>query len=141
MRGGLPAVKRRPRELDARRGSPERATCGRAHERGAVERPREGAGQLDRRGRRPCCETVANITVSVPDDVYNVARIREAEAHTSVSALVRDYLIRIASQGTEFERLLAQQESILNRVHERGAAYSATQRMTRDEVHDRDALR
>ncbi len=77
----------------------------------------------------------------MPDEVYHAAKVRAAEAQTSVSALVREYLIRIASQGAEFERLLAEQESILNRVHERGAPYSASTRMTRDEVHDRDALR
>jgi len=38
------------------------------------------------------CHTVANITVSVPDDVYRAARIRAAEQGSSVSALVAEYL-------------------------------------------------
>ena len=97
--------------------------------------------RLDEKKRSTYCVNVANITVTVPDDVYDAARIRAAEARTSVSALVREYLIRIATQGSEFERLLEQQESILNRIHERGSGYSAAERLTRDEVHDRDALR
>jgi plasmid stability protein len=84
---------------------------------------------------------VANITVSVPDDVYHAARIKAAEQRTSVSALVREYLVRIAAQGTEFERLLALQKETIRKIHERGGGFSASERMTRDEVHDRDALR
>ena len=87
------------------------------------------------------CETVANITVSVPDDVYRAVRISAAERQTSVSALVRAYLIRIVAQGSEFERLLALQEETIRQIHERGGGFSASERMTRDEVHDRDALR
>jgi plasmid stability protein len=84
---------------------------------------------------------VANITVTVPDEVYDAARLRAAEARTSVSALVRDYLIRVAAQGSEFERLAALESTTLTRISERRAGYSASKRMTRDEVHDRDALR
>jgi plasmid stability protein len=84
---------------------------------------------------------VANITVSVPDDVYNAARIRAAEARTSVSALVREYLTRIAAQGSEFERMVAEQNAIITRVHERGGGFSASSRLSRDDIHDRDALR
>jgi hypothetical protein len=84
---------------------------------------------------------VANITVTVPDDVYDAARLRAAEARTSVSALVREYLIRIAAQGSEFERLNSLQNTTLMQIRERRAGYAAAQRLTRDEVHDRDALR
>ncbi len=84
---------------------------------------------------------MANITVSVPAEVYDAARLRAAEARTSVSALVRDYLIRVASQGSEFERLSALQAETLTQIRERRAGYSAAKRLTRDEKHDRDALR
>ncbi len=84
---------------------------------------------------------MANITVSVPDDVYDAARIRAAESRTSVSALVREYLITIAAQGSVYDRLLQEQEAILTRIQERGAGYSAATRLSRDDVHDRDALR
>lgn len=73
--------------------------------------------------------------------MYDAARLRAAEARTSVSALVREYLIRIAAQGSEFERLTILQNNTLAQIHERRAGYSASGRLTRDEVHDRDALR
>ena len=87
------------------------------------------------------CVTVANITVSVPDDVYDAARIKAAEARTSVSALVREYLIRIVAQGSEFRRLVDLQEEILDGTQTRASGISASKRMTRGAVHDRDALR
>lgn len=77
----------------------------------------------------------------MPDDVYDAARRRAAEARTSVSALVREYLVRIASQGSVYEGLLSDQEEVLRRVHERATGYSAHDRMNRSDVHDRDALR
>ena len=78
-----------------------------------------------------------NITVSVPDNVYRRARIRAAEKGTSVSALVRDQLEKIAVEDSEFERLKRLQDQVIDSIHE----FSAADRMSRDEVHDRDALR
>ena len=78
-----------------------------------------------------------NITVSVPDDVYRRARIRAAEKGTSVSALVRDQLEKIAVEDSEFERLKRLQDQVIDSIHD----FSAADRMSRDEVHDRDALR
>ncbi len=46
-----------------------------------------------------------NITVSVDEETYRKARIKAAELDTSVSALVRDYLAKLAGQESEFERL------------------------------------
>jgi hypothetical protein len=87
------------------------------------------------------CEFVANITVSVSDDVYDAARIKAAEARTSVSALVRDYLIRLAAQGSEFRRLVDLQEEILDGIQTTATGLTASQRLSRSAVHDRDALR
>ncbi len=44
---------------------------------------------------------MSNITLSVPDDVLDDARVYAAENKTSVNALVRDYL---ASLGTRRQR-------------------------------------
>lgn len=87
------------------------------------------------------CESVANITVSVPDDVYDAARIKAAEARTSVSALVRNYLIRLAAHGSEFRRLVDLQEEILDGLQTTATGLTASQRLSRSAVHDRDALR
>ena len=84
---------------------------------------------------------MAKITVTVPDDVYEAARLRAAEAHTTVSALSRDYLIRVAAQGSTYERLLFEREVLLTQIDERSARYDAGQRLARDDAHDRDAPR
>jgi hypothetical protein len=82
---------------------------------------------------------VKNITVSVPDDVYRVARITAAERGTSVSALVAAYL-RSVSNGEgedEFERLLRKQQELLARVP---LGFRASDRLSREELYE-DALR
>ncbi len=77
-----------------------------------------------------------NITVSVADDVYRNARIRAAERNTSVSALVADFLRSLGDSQSEFERLKALQADVMTEIER----FSAEDRLSRDEVHDR-ALR
>lgn len=79
---------------------------------------------------------MANITVTVPDDVYRAARIRAAEQGSSVSALVGAYLRSLADHDAEFARLEAQQREVQARI----GAFRAADRLSRDELHDR-ALR
>jgi plasmid stability protein len=76
---------------------------------------------------------VPNITVSVPEDVYRAARVRAAEQGDSVSALVADYLRSLSERDTEFARLEAQQRSVQATI----ARFSARDRLTRDELHER----
>jgi plasmid stability protein len=80
---------------------------------------------------------VKNITVSVPDEVYRRARIQAAATGTSVSALVRDHLEKLASAETGFERLKRLQDEVIDSIPD----FSGANRLSRDEVHDRDALR
>ena len=77
-----------------------------------------------------------NITVSVPDEVYRAARIRAAEEGLSVSAMVAAYLRSVAGVDPEFARLEAQQHRIQAEI----AHFRASDRLGRDELHDR-ALR
>lgn len=79
---------------------------------------------------------MANITVSLPEDVYRRARIRAAEQNTSVSAMVRQFLIEAGTAETDFERRRRLQDQVLATL----SGFSARDRLTRDEVHDR-ALR
>ena len=76
---------------------------------------------------------MANITVSIPEDVYRAARIRAAERGSSVSALVAEYLTSLSQREAEFERLEAQQR----RVQAGIKRFSARNRLSRDEVHAR----
>lgn len=74
-----------------------------------------------------------NITVSVPDDVYRMARIRAAERGSSVSALVADYLRSLSERELEFSRLEAQQRRVQKQIRR----FRAGDRLGRDEVHAR----
>ncbi len=76
-----------------------------------------------------------NITLAVPDDVYRAARIRAAEEGRSVSALVADYLRSLSDRGAEFARLEDQQRRIQAQITQ----FRASDRLSRDEVHDRAA--
>jgi len=78
-----------------------------------------------------------NITVSVDAEVYRRARVRAAELETSVSAVVRGFLNEFAGEESDFERRKKLQDRTLATVR----AFRAGQRITRNEVHDRDALR
>lgn len=77
-----------------------------------------------------------NITVSVPDEVYLRAKIKAAERSTSVSAMVRLYLVELSQEDSEFDRLLRLQNEVVNSI----AAFEASSRLSRDELY-RDALR
>jgi hypothetical protein len=76
---------------------------------------------------------VKNITLAVPDDVYRAARIRAAEEGRSISALVADYLRSLSGRGVEFARLEDQQRRIQDEI----TGFRASDRLARDEVHDR----
>ena len=74
-----------------------------------------------------------NITVSVPDEVYREARIRAAEAGTSVSALVTGYLLSLSRQEAEFARLADQQRRIVSGIER----FRASDRLRREDLHGR----
>jgi plasmid stability protein len=76
---------------------------------------------------------MANITVSVPDDVYRAARIRAAEQGGSVSGLVAEYLRSLSEHEAEFARLEAQQLRIQKQI----TRFSARDRLDREGLHER----
>ena len=89
------------------------------------------------RSRPRYSESVKNITVSLPDEVYRRARIKAAERDTSVSAIVREFLIRLAEDETDFERRKRLQDEVMASI----SAFSAGDRLSREEIHDRSAIR
>ncbi len=80
---------------------------------------------------------MANITVTVPDEVYRAARVSAAEKDSSVSALVTEYLRSLSDREAEFERLRAQQERIRKGI----THFSAGDRLSRGELYERRAFR
>jgi plasmid stability protein len=80
---------------------------------------------------------VKNITVTVPDEVYRRARIRAAERETSVSGLVREFLQRLDEGAADFERRKRLQDEVVKSL----GRFRGGDRLRRDDLHDRDALR
>jgi uncharacterized protein YdaU (DUF1376 family) len=76
---------------------------------------------------------VKNITVALDDDTYRRARIIAAERDTSVSALVKDFLVGLGSEESEVERLKREERALRERV----TSFRASDRQSRDELHDR----
>jgi uncharacterized protein YdaU (DUF1376 family) len=76
---------------------------------------------------------VKNITVSLDDDVYRRARMIAAERDTSVSALVKEFLVALGSGESEVERLKREERALRERI----TSFRATDRVSRDELHDR----
>jgi hypothetical protein len=87
------------------------------------------------------CVIMKNITVSVDDEVYHRARVRAAELRTSVSAMVKKTLEEIAGQETDFERLRREEHELRVKIKARAVPFRASQRLSREELHDRHALR
>ena len=83
------------------------------------------------------CEFVKNITISVPDDVYRRARISAAERDTSLSAMVRRFLMTLGQDESDSERRKRLQKEVLSTVRR----FRAGDRLTRDQIHERNALR
>ena len=82
-------------------------------------------------------ETVKNITVTVDDDTYRRARVKAAQQDTSVSALVRQFLIDFvqADGESEFDRLKREEQDLRARITQ----FHAADRLSRDDVHARRA--
>lgn len=76
-----------------------------------------------------------NITVSLDNEVYRKARVRAAELDTSVSALVRKYLVELAGDESDFQRRHRLQAETLATIR----SFSASDRLPRDKVHQRSA--
>jgi hypothetical protein len=74
-----------------------------------------------------------NITVSVDDDTYRRARIKAAERDTSVSALVRQYLVDLVQNEGTFERLVREEKELRARVK----GFSARDNVPRDKLYRR----
>ncbi len=84
-----------------------------------------------------------NITVSVDEETYRLSRVKAAEEGTSVSALVRAYLVELVQGGiaeTQFDRLRRLQDETLESIRSRGAGLSSADNLSRGALHDRDAL-
>jgi hypothetical protein len=69
----------------------------------------------------------------VDDETYRRARIKAAELDTSISALVKRYLVDLAAGESEFERLAKLERELRGQI----VSFRAGDRLSRDEVHER----
>ena len=76
-----------------------------------------------------------NITVSLDEETYRRARMIAAQRDTSVSALVKRFLLELGSGETETERLKRQERELRERIID----FDASDRLSRDDVHRRGA--
>lgn len=74
-----------------------------------------------------------NITVTVDDETYRRARIRAAEKDTSVSAMVRQFLVEVAEGESEFERLRQLEAKIRAQI----TGFRAADNLSRDDLYRR----
>jgi len=74
-----------------------------------------------------------NITVSLDEETYCRARMIAAQRDTSVSALVKRFLLELGSGESETERLKRQERELRERI----ADFDASDRLSRDDVHRR----
>jgi hypothetical protein len=74
-----------------------------------------------------------NITVSLDEETYRRARMIAAQRDTSVSALVKRFLLELGSGETE--RLKRQERELRERITD----FNASDRLSRDDVHRRGA--
>ena len=94
-----------------------------------------------------------NITVAIDDATHRLARIRAAELDTSVSALVREYLVRLAgaekirheateqAEESEAERRARGIREIIAEIHAEHPDFSASDNLPRDELYEQARVR
>ena len=85
-----------------------------------------------------------NITVSVDDETYRLSHILAAEKGSSISEMVREYLtgmIRDRASSPTFEELEKDQDELIESVLKEGGGLRPSDNLSRDELHNRNALR
>ena len=76
---------------------------------------------------------MANLTITIDDQILRRARVRAIEQDTSVNSILRDYLEAYAAAGTTWEQAT---ENIL-RLSTEARTGRGGRRWTRDELHER----
>lgn len=89
---------------------------------------------------RRCVSSVGPEAVAYLAPDGRRARVRAAQKHSTISALVREFLFHLVQEEPEFERLRREQNEIIARIRKTHPGFSATKRVTRDEVHGRRAV-
>ena len=76
-----------------------------------------------------------NLTVSLDDETYRRARTIAAQRDTSVSAMVKGFLLELTSGESKTERLKREERVLRERITD----FDASDRLSRNDVHRRGA--
>lgn len=76
---------------------------------------------------------MANLTISIDEEILKKARMRALEEGTSVNAILRQHLERFVGMGNQYRQAT---DNILA-IARRSKAASKGRRWTRDEIYDR----
>ncbi len=85
-----------------------------------------------------------NITISIDEELYRQARIKAAEQSTSISALFKTFLIHLTAnedEETRFQRLAREEQELRAELRASRLGLKPGHSLSRDELHDRHALR
>ena len=84
-----------------------------------------------------------NITISVDDELYRLARIKAAEQSSSISALFKTFIIRLTGREmeSEFQRLAREEQELRAELRARRLSLDPAHHLSRAALHTRDALR
>jgi hypothetical protein len=84
---------------------------------------------------------MTKITETIPVEVYETVHGVATARQTSVSTLTLDYVTSLLAPGQSFDDLVAEQNAIVARVHERGGGFPASEREPREAVYTRETER
>jgi hypothetical protein len=83
------------------------------------------------------------LTVTLDDATFRSAELQAQKVGKSLTVVMLEWLKGFSSSGGEpdFDRLAAEEAALRERMIRQGRKFSGSDRLTRDELHDRHALR
>lgn len=78
-----------------------------------------------------------NVTISLDEESYRKARVIAAQRDTSLSALVKKYLLALTAEGAALRDPKKEQEALLDRIWRRHPGFTAADNVSRDALHER----
>ena len=82
------------------------------------------------------------LTLNLDDTIFDSAEMKARQSGTSLTSVVVNFLKQFSGGGDpEFDRLEKQEESLRQRMRARGTVFSSGDRLTRDELRGRHAVR
>ena len=84
-----------------------------------------------------------NITISLDDELYRLARIKAAEQSTSISAMFKAFLIGLTgfeSAESEFQRLEREEQELRAELQARRLSLNPANNLSREELYNRNAF-